>query len=391
MIVNQVIPGQEDGNARLIEELNIGAIAEGKKEVARWVHRAMADDGALWHQWRQRLETMSRPDAALRIARFVLEQCRHSNGCVRPETFPARRNGSVERVKPALTAPAFRRANRPLLCDFHIHTNYSDGKLTVPEVIDFYGSRGFDCICITDHWTDPRRLIGKLARLTPFTLSFEQIEEYFDVVAREASRAWRRYGMLVLTGLEFNKDGPSRKSSAHLLGLDLQTPISPRLDLHQTIEEIHSQGGLAVASHPHLMKSEWTKDTLYLWDHQQEFIPVIDAWEIGNRNNLFSPVSLKRLPFLANSDFHKPKHIYSWKTVLQCEKDPAAIKECIRLNERVSITLYRDDPAASSEMLTADAGTAQVIPVEFWPADELLQPLPVLAAPSQGTGQVARS
>ena len=42
-----------------------------------------------------------------------------------------------------------------LLCDFHIHTNYSDGKLSVPEVVDFYGG-GFDCICITDHLADPR-------------------------------------------------------------------------------------------------------------------------------------------------------------------------------------------------------------------------------------------
>jgi processive 1,2-diacylglycerol beta-glucosyltransferase len=51
-----------------------------------------------------------------------------------------------------------------LLCDFHIHTNYSDGKLSVPEIIDFYGEHGFDCICITDHLADPKRLIGKLLR-----------------------------------------------------------------------------------------------------------------------------------------------------------------------------------------------------------------------------------
>ena len=66
-------------------------------------------------------------------------------------------------------------------------------------------------------------------------------------------------------------------------------------------------------------------------------------WEIANRNNLFTPVSLRRLPFLANSDFHKPKHIYSWKTLLNCEKNTEAIKDCIRRNENVSITLYRRD------------------------------------------------
>ena len=52
--------------------------------------------------------------------------------------------------------------------------------------------------------------------------------------------------------------------------------------------------------------------------------------------------SLKRLPFIAGSDFHKPKHLTSWKTLLFCEKDPEAIKACIRENKDVSITLYRD-------------------------------------------------
>ena len=48
------------------------------------------------------------------------------------------------------------------------------------------------------------------------------------------------------------------------------------------------------------------------------------------------------MAFIANSDFHKPKHIYSWKTVLHCEKDSEAIKDCIRTNEHIAITLYRD-------------------------------------------------
>ena len=69
------------------------------------------------------------------------------------------------------------------------------------------------------------------------------------------------------------------------------------------------------------MKSEWGKNTLFLWENQEVFAPIIDAWEIANRNNIFTPVGLKRFAFLANSDFHKPKHIYSWKTILHCEKD----------------------------------------------------------------------
>jgi len=73
---------------------------------------------------------------------------------------------------------------------------------------------------------------------------------------------------------------------------------------------------------------------------------VLDAWEVANRNNMFNPVSSKRLPYIANSDFHKPKHIYSWKTLLHCAKTPDAIKDCIRRNEHLAITLYREGLAA---------------------------------------------
>ncbi len=389
MIINQVIPGQEDGNARLITELGIGAVADGKKEVARWVERLAEDDGGLRSRWRENITRASRPDAALRTAQLILEECERADHCARPEMFPlsivdeprpgvAARAPEPEPVAPVrASSKVNRRARQPLLCDFHIHTNYSDGKLTVPEVVDFYGMRGFDCICITDHWTDPRRLIGKLSRLTPFTMSYDQIGEYFEVIAAEATRAWRRYGMIVMTGLEFNKDGATSKSSAHLLGVDLRAPISPRLDLLETIQRIHIQGGLAIAAHPHLMKSEWTKETLYLWENQEKFAPVIDAWEIANRNNLFTPVSLSRLPFLANSDFHKPKHIFSWKTLLNCEKNPEAIKDCIRRNEHVSITLYRGEPRPQPAKAAAET---------------LAQPyLPLGQRPSKANGLAARS
>ena len=339
MIVNQVIPGQEEGNAQLIERFNLGAVAERNREVAELVENAFARKARVWHSWRENLAKISRPDASLRLAELVLAEC--------DWTDPGRKavplfSSAPDKITRAPTViSGHRDAPSLLLCDFHIHTNYSDGKLSLPEVVDFYGGHGFDCICITDHLADPRRLIGKLSRLSGLTIGAEQLDEYFDVCEREARRAWRKYGMLVMTGMEFNKDGYTRKSSAHLLGIDLQVPISPSLDLPETIAQIHAQGGLAVASHPHIMKSEWGKNTLHLWENQETYAPLIDAWEIANRNNLFTPIGLMRLPFLANSDFHKPKHIYSWKTLLHCEKDRTAIKECVRRNEGVSITLYR--------------------------------------------------
>ncbi len=340
MIVNQVIPGQEEGNAELIWRFGLGAIAEKNREVAELVENAFAKKAAQWSEWRENLRKISQPDAALRIGELVLGESGHDKpGRKSIKLFDPR----PERVmRPTMQTNGNGSQPQMLLCDFHIHSNYSDGKLSVPEIIDFYGEHGFDCICITDHLADPKRLLGKLSELANCTLGQEQVEEYFAVMDRERQRAWRRYKMLVMTGIEFNKDGYTRKTSAHLLGIDLKSPIDASLEIPEIIAQIHSQGGLAVASHPHIMKSEWGKNTLYLWENQDKFAPLLDAWEIANRNNIFNDVGLKRLPFIANSDFHKPKHIYSWKTLIYAGKDSESIKDCIRRNEHVAITLYRD-------------------------------------------------
>ncbi len=342
MIVNQVIPGQEEGNARLISDYQLGAVAERNREVSELVEDALKHKAELWLAWRKNLARIAKPDASLRLAELVLDECEH--------TDPSKKKVKLFQAPVVPTRPAVPVGSgggpRSLLCDFHIHTTYSDGKLSVPEVIDFYGQFGFDCICITDHLADPRRLIGKLVRLSRLTISEDQLDEYFDVIERERRRAWRKYGMIVMTGIEFNKDGYTSKTSAHLLGVGLKSPIPSSLDLPETIAHIHAQNGLAVASHPHVMKSEWGKNTLYLWENHEKFAPLIDAWEIANRHNIFDCIGMKRLPFLANSYFHKPKHIYSWKTLLHCEKNEDAIKECVRKNEHVSITLFRENTPA---------------------------------------------
>jgi len=363
MIVNQVIPGQEEGNAQLISEYKLGAVVERNREVSELVEEAFHGKAKLWQEWRKNLIKISRPAAALTLAELVLAECEPSDAS-RDKIKLFKPSPTAPKAMPAAGASA---APRMLLCDFHIHTSYSDGKLTVPEVVDFYGRRGFDCICITDHLADPRRWIGKLARLTNMTVSEDQLEEYFEVIERERKRAWRKYNMIVMTGIEFNKDGYTKKTSAHLLGIGLKMPIPSALDLPETIAHIHAQGGLAVASHPHIMKSEWGKNTLYLWENHEQFAPLIDAWEIANRHNIFDCVGMKRLPFLGSSDFHKPKHIYSWKTLLYCEKDAESIKECVRRNEHVSITLYRENNLLATGLPLRQATGGDLRDVAFPP------------------------
>jgi processive 1,2-diacylglycerol beta-glucosyltransferase len=72
MIINHVVAGQEEGNARLILETNSGVIALSPWEVVAQVERAFADDAKQWREWVANINKLSRPRAALDIAEFVL-------------------------------------------------------------------------------------------------------------------------------------------------------------------------------------------------------------------------------------------------------------------------------------------------------------------------------
>jgi processive 1,2-diacylglycerol beta-glucosyltransferase len=72
MIINHVVSGQEEGNARLIVETKSGAIALSNDEVVAEVQRALANDAKQWREWSSRIGKLSRPRASLDIAQFLL-------------------------------------------------------------------------------------------------------------------------------------------------------------------------------------------------------------------------------------------------------------------------------------------------------------------------------
>ena len=107
--------------------------------------------------------------------------------------------------------------------------------------------------------------------------------------------------------------------------------------------EIRRQGALSIACHPHHRTTRRVEiSTCLLWDHRKRLVDLVDVWEAANRDDLFSVTSLKHYPYVANSDFHKPKHLYSWKTLLRCEKNWDAIARTLRSNVDVALTLYRN-------------------------------------------------
>ena len=72
MIISQVVPGQEEGNARLIEETQSGAVATRAEAIIVAAERAFADDARLWREWSENISRLSRPRASLEIAELLL-------------------------------------------------------------------------------------------------------------------------------------------------------------------------------------------------------------------------------------------------------------------------------------------------------------------------------
>ena len=66
-----------------------------------------------------------------------------------------------------------------LLCDFHVHTKWSDGRLTIREVVDLYGqTKRFDVIAITDHMLMAKDLLARFGRLA--SLGYRQFSVTAD-------------------------------------------------------------------------------------------------------------------------------------------------------------------------------------------------------------------
>ena len=236
-----------------------------------------------------------------------------------------------------------------LLCDFHVHTQWSDGRLSLREVVDLYGQTGkFDVIAITDHILMKKDLLARAGRIATlgrraFGVREEDFAEYLADIELEGRRALKQYGMLVIPGAEVTQNRIRAKKNSHIIALGVKKYISADQSADTILREIRRQGALSIACHPHHTTTRRIEiSTCYLWDHREELSDLVDVWEAANRDDLFSVTSLKHYPYVANSDFHKPKHLHSWKTLVRSDKSWPAISRALRSNVDVAITLFRN-------------------------------------------------
>jgi hypothetical protein len=112
-----------------------------------------------------------------------------------------------------------------MLMDLHVHTSFSkgtkierEGVSTPTELVKRAKEMGLGAIAITDH-------------------------DNMDGV-REALRAGKRYGIIIIPGEEVSTH------QGHILALGIRKAIPKDLDYKKTLDIIHEQGGIGIASHP---------------------------------------------------------------------------------------------------------------------------------------------
>jgi hypothetical protein len=260
-----------------------------------------------------------------------------------------------------------RRSLGPLLCELHAHTRWSDGALTVPELVDLHGRSGFDVLCITDHVVrsdDPWRYEEGIRFSSVDELSFPL---YLTEIEREAERAWRTYGMLVLPGLELTFNDSEPVMAAHALAVGLREFVSVDDGIAEAMRTATEAGAAIVAAHPNsaqdrrfasaespvaqprerrsqpLRRSRLTER----FSRDAGLRALAHRFELFNRTQLFGWVAEAALPAVASGDFHEPRHLRGWKTLLPSRHDEESVVEYLRSPRPVYLT-RRDDELVSA-------------------------------------------
>jgi 3',5'-nucleoside bisphosphate phosphatase len=229
---------------------------------------------------------------------------------------------------------------RPLLAELHAHTTWSDGELRPRELVDLYGRAGFDVLAVTDH------VVHSFANAH---VRAETYGAYLDELDAEAERARRRYGLLVVPGLELTVEDPDPRRAGHALAIGLRRFVSVDGGLDAALRGARAAGAALIAAHPYPLAAAKSsaRGTAWFAEDPEWAARAVDRFELFNRDDRFDWVAQRQLPWVATGDFHLREHLFTWKTLLACERTEEAVVDTLRSSAQCALMRIAADPVAA--------------------------------------------
>jgi predicted metal-dependent phosphoesterase TrpH len=237
---------------------------------------------------------------------------------------------------------------RPLLCELHAHSTWSDGTLELNEVVDLYGSQGFDVLVVSDHVLrsdDP----WPAEHPGGSWIREDNYDAYLSAIGEEARRAREQYDLLVIPGAELTYNDPDPDLAGHAVAVGLRGFVTMDRGLPEAMAAARAEGAAIFAAHPHGEGPHRTdRLTRRFWREWRLLGGLIDRYELFNQREVFSWVANAGLPSIACGDFHRAEHVSSWKTLLPCEKTEVGVVAYLRSSRPAYITRLERTPVLAA-------------------------------------------
>ena len=136
----------------------------------------------------------------------------------------------------------------------------------------------------------------------------------------------------MIPGLELTLENEDAALAGHAVAVGLHEFAGVEDGLEPALRAARAQGAAMIAAHPYPLAEARgaSRNTAAFATDPDRWAPLVDRFELFNRDTLFRWVADAGLPAVACGDFHVPAHLATWKTLLPCAKDPAAVVEYLR-------------------------------------------------------------
>lgn len=252
---------------------------------------------------------------------------------------------------------------RPLRCDFHIHTYYSDGHQSPTEMAIRGRELGLDLLAITDHDCYPpsQEAIAGAKRLGLNLICLPGEEVSFET--------WDMLSIAADVGIkELFETAEAQAEIAHLAEELAGRKLAGGLRAEEyapvrwVVQAIHRHGGQAFLCHPYwVLSSRRYHLDMRLYDQlvaDAEFDGVELLGEVRYEDNLLSiahyqglVASGQRIPIIGCSDTHDREHYYGCYWTIVFAKEPTAKGALAAIADGYSVACSTVGPTGKQEGL----------------------------------------